>query len=63
MLKVFITASILLERIRAEREKLQQQTKAAKKSKSKTTKRRSKKALQQTEESIQLELLGMEEER
>ncbi|MGB7375106.1 MAG: restriction endonuclease subunit S [Rivularia sp. (in: cyanobacteria)] len=55
-------ASILLERIRAEREKLQQQTKAAKKSKSKTTKRRSKKAPQQVEEPIQLELPGMEEE-
>ncbi|BAY87976.1 restriction modification system DNA specificity subunit (plasmid) [Calothrix parasitica NIES-267] len=54
-------ASILLERIRAEREKLQQQTKAAKKSKSKTTKRRSKKAPQQAEEAIQLELPGMEE--
>lgn len=55
-------ASILLERIRAEREKLQQQTKAAKKSKGKTTKRRSKKAPQQPEEAIQLELPGMEEE-
>ena len=54
-------ASILLERIRAEREKLQQQTKAAKKSKGKTTKRRSKKAPQKTEEAIQLELPGMEE--
>lgn len=54
-------ASILLERIRAEREKLQQQTKAAKKSKGKTTKRRSKKAPQQVEEAIQLELPGMEE--
>lgn len=30
MSKVFITASILLERIRAERKKLQQHTKAAK---------------------------------
>ncbi len=54
-------ASILLERIRAEREKLQQQTKAAKKSKGKTTKPRSKKAPQQPEEAIQLELPGMEE--
>lgn len=54
-------ASILLERIRAEREKLQQQTKAAKKSQGTTTKRRSKKAPQQTEEAIQLELPGMEE--
>ena len=52
---------IHLERIRAEKEKLQQQTKAAKKSKGKTTKRRSKKAPQQTEEAIQLELPGMEE--
>ena len=52
-------ASILLERIRAEREKLQQQTKVAKKSKGKTTKRRSKKAPQQPEEAIQLELPGM----
>lgn len=49
-------ASILLERIRAEREKLQQQTKAAKKSKGKTTKRRSKKAPQKPEESVQMEL-------
>ena len=54
-------ASILLERIRAEREKLQQQTKAAKKSKGKTTKRRSKKEPQQPSEAIQLELPGMEE--
>ena len=54
-------ASILLERIRAERENLQQQTKAAQKSKSKTTKRRSKKAPQQVEQAIQLELPGMEE--
>lgn len=54
-------ASILLERIRAEREKLQQQTKAAKKSKGTTTKPRSKKAPQQPSEAIQLELPGMEE--
>ncbi|NJN12781.1 MAG: hypothetical protein HC815_34465, partial [Richelia sp. RM1_1_1] len=54
-------ASILLERIRAEREKLQQHTKAAKKSKGTTTKRRSKKAPQQPSEAIQLELPGMEE--
>ncbi|NJO31140.1 MAG: restriction endonuclease subunit S [Richelia sp. SL_2_1] len=54
-------ASILLERIRAEREKLQQQTKAAKKSKGTTTRSRSKKAPQQPEEAIQLELPGMEE--
>lgn len=49
-------ASILLERIRAEREKLQQQTKAAKKSNGTITKRRSKKAPQQPEESVQMEL-------
>ena len=54
-------ASILLERIRAEREKLQQQTKTAKTSKGTITKPRSKKAPQQPSEAIQLELPGMEE--
>ena len=50
-------ASVLLERIRAEREKLQ--TKAAKKSTPQTGGRRSKKALQQDAEPVQLEL-GLE---
>ncbi|MEO0969986.1 MAG: restriction endonuclease subunit S [Cyanobacteria bacterium J06639_18] len=54
-------ASVLLERIRTEREKLQQQTKAAKKSKTKTTKTRSKKKSQQPQTPIQLELPGMEQ--
>jgi type I restriction enzyme S subunit len=50
-------ASVLLERIRAEREKLQ--TKAVKKSTPPTGGRRSKKALQQEAEPVQLEL-GLE---
>ena len=54
-------ASVLLERIRAEQEKLQQQTKAVKKSKTKTTKTRSKKKSQQPQTPIQLELPGMEQ--
>ncbi|MGI2906819.1 restriction endonuclease subunit S [Tolypothrix sp. VBCCA 56010] len=50
-------ASVLLERIRAERDKLQ--TKTAKKSTTKTSTRRTKKTQQQEEESVQLEL-GLE---
>ncbi len=53
-------ASILLERIRAERDKLQASAKTAKKSTSKTGGQRSQKAKQQDTESVQLELPVME---
>lgn len=52
-------ASVLLERIRAERAKREAEAKAAKKSTGKTTGRRSRKAQQQSE-STQLELPGLE---
>jgi type I restriction enzyme S subunit len=53
-------ASVLLERIRAERAQLQAQTKTTKKSTTQTRGQRSKKAPQQDIEPIQLELPGME---
>lgn len=53
-------ASVLLERIQAERAKREAEAKAAKKSTGKTTGQRSRKAKQQDSESIQLGLLGLE---
>ena len=49
-------ASVLLERIRSERAKLQASAKTAKKSTGKTGGQRSKKVKQQDAESVQLEL-------
>lgn len=53
-------ASVLLERIRAERAKREAAVKGAKKSTGKTTGQRRRKAQQQDSESVQLELPGLE---